>query len=656
MSGGQIAWPDRAGDTGLAEAREHFLAAEPIDAGRVREVILASWWRSRRWDVAAGHGELPRVRDPGRHTLLARGALPVLRNLHENLGDQPISVILADARGVVLSRLTADRDLERHLDGAHLAAGFSYAEEFAGTNAIGTALESGQAAQVSGHEHYAERLEDLACAAALIHHPTSGKTLGAVGLTCWRKDGGPLLVTLAQSTADQITHALLTSSGEREVQLLQEYLRACRHAGGIVFALTGDLVMMNGYARDALDPGDQAAVLGHASEALAGGHLDPVDVELPTGARALMYCRPLRGPGQQGAAAGVVHVKLAELPGTLEPGSRPKARRFLPGLIGAGPLWLRGCDEVDAAYASGEWLAVKGEPGTGKLSLLRAVCARRNPAGAFHVLDAATPGDHDWLARALSELLEGEGSLVIRHADRLSTQRLRALWLALEQTLAAGRQKELWVAVTISRSPLNTDMASLLQFFPGTVELPPLRQHIEDMHELVPFFLARLSHSGSLACSPEAMQLLLRSGWPGNIEQLRQVLTTVASHRRAGTIRPGDLPPECWTVSRRLLSPLESMERDAIVQSLLDYQGNKLQAAGSLGMSRATIYRKIHEYGIVTPARPHDITPQLEPRHAAGAEHARWVTAALMGMLAGQLARPGPPAGALTHAFRALAG
>jgi hypothetical protein len=239
------------------------------------------------------------------------------------------------------------------------------------------------------------------------------------------------------------------------------------------------------------------------------------------------------------------------------------------------------------------------------------------------VLDAATPGDHDWLARALSELLEGEGSLVIRHADRLGTQRLRTLWLALEQTLAAGRQKQLWVAVTISRSPLDTGMASLLQFFPGTVELPPLRQHIEDLHELVPFFLARLSHSGSLTCSPAAMQLLLRSGWPGNIEQLRQVLTTVASHRRTGTIRPDDLPPQCWTVSRRLLTPLESMERDAIVQSLLDYQGNKLQAAGSLGMSRATIYRKIHEYGILTPAPQHHITPHLEPRHAAGAAHAR---------------------------------
>jgi transcriptional regulator of acetoin/glycerol metabolism len=69
-----------------------------------------------------------------------------------------------------------------------------------------------------------------------------------------------------------------------------------------------------------------------------------------------------------------------------------------------------------------------------------------------------------------------------------------------------------------------------------------------------------------------------------------------------GAIQPRDLPPECWTVSRRLLSPLEAMERDAIVQSLLDTEGNKAKAAESLGMSRATIYRKIHEYGIVIPA------------------------------------------------------
>jgi len=134
------------------------------------------------------------------------------------------------------------------------------------------------------------------------------------------------------------------------------------------------------------------------------------------------------------------------------------------------------------------------------------------------------------------------------------------------------------------------------------VELPPLRHHIEDLHELVPFLLAKLNRTGQLTCSPEAMQLLLRSSWPGNTEQLWQVLKQVVQHRRTGTIHPNDLPPECWTVSRRLLSPLESMERDAIVASLLDHEGNKVKAAKSLGMSRATIYRKIHEYRIVVPA------------------------------------------------------
>jgi len=602
MSGGAIVRPDVTDDTRLAEAREHFLAAEPIEPGQVRDMILASWWRSRRWNVAADHIDLCYIRDPDLDTPLTRSALPVLRSLREDLEGQPVSVILADARGVLLSRLTADRDLERHLDGVQLVPGFSYAEEFVGTNGIGTALESGQAAHVFGHEHYAEHLEDLACAAVPVRHPISGKTVGAVDLTCWRKDAGALLIALAQSTAGRITQALLNDSSAGEVELLQEYLRACQHAAGIVFALNDDMVMMNDYSRDVLDPGDQAAMLGTAAEALAAGNLGPVDVELPSGARARMYCRPVRGKGQRRLAGGVAHVKLIELASKLALETGPQPRRFLPGLVGSGPLWLRGCDQVEAAYAAGEWLALEGEPGAGKLALIQAVHRRRDPAGAFHVLDAAEAADHHWLVRALGELLEGKGSLVIRHVDRLSALRLRALWIALEHSLAAGRQEMLWVAVTLSQSPVTADLAGLLQFFPRTVELPPLRHHIEDLHELVPFFLAKLNHHGQLACSPEAMQLLLRSSWPGNTGQLWQVLSRVVHHRRTGMIYPRDLPPECWTVSRRLLNPLESMERDAIVQSLLDCDGNKVKAAESLGMSRATIYRKIHQYGIVTPA------------------------------------------------------
>jgi sigma-54 dependent transcriptional regulator, acetoin dehydrogenase operon transcriptional activator AcoR len=101
---------------------------------------------------------------------------------------------------------------------------------------------------VFGHEHYAENLEDLACAGAPILHPISGKTIGAVDLTCWRKDAGQLLIALARTTAEQVRQALLTHSNIRELALFQAYLRACRRTTGIVMAFNDDIVMMNDQA------------------------------------------------------------------------------------------------------------------------------------------------------------------------------------------------------------------------------------------------------------------------------------------------------------------------------------------------------------------------------------------------------------------------
>jgi len=600
MSRSVTARPRLATGDPLATNRERFLTAEPVEPNQVRDTILASWWRSRRWNVAADRIDLSYVRDPDLDTPLTRSAMPVLRQLRESLEGQPISVILTDANGVVLTRMAADHDLDRHLDSVKLAPGFSYAEELVGTNGIGTALEIGRSAHVFGHEHYAEKLEDLACAGVPIHHPVSGKTVGAVDLTCWRKDADPLLIALAKTTAEQITQALFTAGTAPELELLQEYLRACRHAGGMVVALNSDMVMMNEHARQTLDPGDQVVLLGHAADALANPEPATVVIELPSGARARLQCRPVRGRGQPG---GVVQVKLIEQLEVALPADalvQTPARMFLPGLVGSGALWLRACHQVDAAYACTEWLALQGEGGVGKLAVLRATHQRRNPAGRFRVLDAADAPDHRWQADARRELLEGEGSLVIRHVERLNARRMHALSAALQE--AQGRQRALWVAITLTDGKESVPLARLLRFFPGTVELPPLRHHVEDLHDLVPFFLGKLSHPAQLTCSVSAMQLLLRSTWPGNTEQLWQVLRRVVQHRRTGVIQPADLPPECWTVSRRLLSPLESMERDAIVRALLDSGGNKLRAAKSLGMSRATIYRKVHEYGIVAPA------------------------------------------------------
>ena len=586
-----------AGDR-LATARDRFLASQPVDRTVVREPILASWWRSKEWKVAADRLRLDYLRAPDLESTLARAAAPVLRHLHQQLDGQPISIILTDAAGLVLLRYTGDHDLERHLDSIMLAPGFSYAEAVVGTNGIGTALESGGPAHVFGHEHYAEHLEGMACAGVPVRDPVSGKTVGVIDLTCWRRDADSLMISLVQSTAGQISQALGEVSNSRDLRLLQEYTRSCRHTGGIVLALGQDVVMLNDHARKALSPVDQAVLISQATEALgrplsSGG----VTVDLPSGAVARMFCRPV----EHGRLPdGVVHVKLITQADPAVEVPAQRAPMSLPGLVGHGAPWRRACRAAEAAYEHGEWLTLEGESGVGKLALVRAVHQRHNPAAPCHVVDV-TAGT-DWLADVREELADGTGLLVIRHVDALNARQLRALTETLAGAKTADREAAPRVAITLNREQASADLTGLLRLFPGTVRVPPLRHHNEDLRELVPFFLGKLSQQGRVNCSPAAMQLLLRHTWPGNATQLWQVLKQVVQHRRTGQIMPHDLPPECWTVSRRVLSPLESIERDAIVQSLLDHSGNKIRAARALGMSRATIYRRIHEYGIVTPA------------------------------------------------------
>ena len=580
----------------LAEARERFLAAEPVNPAAVREPILASWSRSREWNVAADRLDPTFLGPPDLDSALARAAEPVLRNLHEQLEGQPISIVLTDANGLVLLRFTGDRDLERHLDAIRLAPGFCYAEELVGTNGIGTALESGGPAHVFGHEHYAERLEGMACAAAPVRDPMSGKTVGVLDLTCRRGHADALMISLAWSTADQLSQALAEISAGRNVRLLQEYARTCRHTGGIVLALGNDVVMLNDHARQALSPADQAELISQATEALGRRCAGAVTVDLTGGVVARMFCHPLV------PADGVFHVKLAAPAAPSELAAAGSVA--LPGLVGKGAVWRRACRAAEASYERGEWLILEGEAGVGKLALIRAVHQRRNPAAPCHVLDSGDARrERDWLARARSELVDGTGMLIIRHLHALSARQVRALAGALGDAQAAGQEETLRVAVTLDRSAARADLTGLLRLFPGTVTVPPLRHHSEDVPELVPFFLRRLGQQGRVSCSAAAMQLLLRHTWPGNAAQLWRVLKLVMQRRRLGQILPADLPPECWTVSRRVLSPLESLERDAIVASLFDNGGNKIQAARALGMSRATVYRRIREYGIVTPPR-----------------------------------------------------
>jgi transcriptional regulator of acetoin/glycerol metabolism len=578
-----------------------------VESGTVRDGILASWRRSRDWHVPADHLELPFNRDLDRKSRLANSADGVISTACTQYAGEPISIVLTDAAGVVLDRRTGDSRLQQKLDDVWLAPGFSYAEQFAGTNGIGTTLEGRRPAQVFGHEHYVEHLEDLACAGAPIRHPTTGKVLGILDLTCWRSEANPAMITAAASIAEQIEEALLAQVGRRELALLHDYLLACRRNRGAILAISTDVVMMNDSARELIDPQDQVALLEQATEALAGGKIRVFTTSLPSGATARVHCKP--SWSESATIGGVVQVQLlaTELAASwTDDGSRTHAHTT-PGVVGTSMLWTKCCQEVQAHLRSGDWLDLEGEAGVGKLTVARSAHLAITPDAHLRVLDADDCADdradpESWLRGVVDELARKAGTLVLRHVDRLTGEVLRALTGLLKETLRSTDHPRNWVVVTRSSdTPSSAALDDLIGCFPSSVQVPPLRHHIEDLPALVHLFIARLTRGAHLACSPEAMRLLMRNQWPGNVEQLRGMLLKVVAHRRTGVIKLADLPADAMATTRRVLSPLESIERDAVVETLINTAGNCAQAALHLGMSRATIYRKIRYYGINVP-------------------------------------------------------
>ncbi len=584
----------------VAAAKEQFFGAGAVDDGFVRDAILASWVRSRQFHIAAEPFEPPFVDRPDSESKLEHSAESVLAATSAQFASEPASLILTDADGVVLDRRIADPGLRRKLDRVRLMPGFSYAERFAGTNGIGTALEARGPAQVFGHEHYVEHLEDLACAGAPIHHPVTGKVVGLVDLTCWRRDANRMMAAVVATLAQRIGEALLADTGHRELALLRDYMAACRRGAGPVLAVSNDLVMLNDVARHLIDPRDQAPLLGTAIEALTDGKPRVVTLVLPSGGTARMHCKPSWHEHAQ--TGGIVQVQLfPPLPSTGRRlvGSLP-AGWARNGAHGTSPRWLKCLTAVDRQVQTGEWLDVHGEPGVGKVTVVRAAALSAAPGTRIRVFDGADPAD-GWLDEVDTELHGESGTIVLRHVDLLPG----ASWPVLTEALLAARDRphRPWVVLTrTTRAQVDPRLVRLIGCFPNSVEVPPLRHHLDDLPDLVAGLLARLSKGDDLRCSAEAMRVLLRLEWAGNIAQLLTILQKTAERRRTGTITESDLPAECRATSRRVLTPMESIERDAIVDALTGANGNRAQAAQHLGMSRATIYRKIRQYGVSVPS------------------------------------------------------
>jgi DNA-binding NtrC family response regulator len=152
---------------------------------------------------------------------------------------------------------------------------------------------------------------------------------------------------------------------------------------------------------------------------------------------------------------------------------------------------------------------------------------------------------------------------------------------------------------------LREDLYYRLNVF--TIEMPPLRERLEDLSLLIESFVQHftaLNHKPITGIDEDCLTALRYHPWPGNVRQLRNVIERAVILCRSGSISMADLPPEFKITAQkepglfqmRLGTSLDDIEREVISRTIEFVGGNKTHAAQVLGISAKTLYNRLERY------------------------------------------------------------
>ena len=313
----------------------------------------------------------------------------------------------------------------------------------------------------------------------------------------------------------------------------------------------------------------------------------------------------------------VLHDRLAQW-------RRKLAGQFhLDRLVGESAALRQVRQQVELSATSTASVSIVGPPGSGRQHAARAIHYGRAAQGAGPLVPLACP----LLATSLLET-----TLRAMARTGAATQRPATLWLCDVEDLDDELQQQLvrelagnrtFRLIATSREPLavlagagkfRADLACAL----ATIEirLPPLAERMEDLPLLTQLFVEEQNRQGTkqlAGLSPEALDRLAIFPWPGNVEELAEVIAAAHQAAEGPRITPADLPAKIQYSLDAAARPrrveetivledfLARIEEELIRRAMAQAKGNKTKAARLLGMTRPRLYRRLVQLGLEEP-------------------------------------------------------
>ncbi len=308
------------------------------------------------------------------------------------------------------------------------------------------------------------------------------------------------------------------------------------------------------------------------------------------------------------------------------------------GMVGQSAEMQKILRIITRVASSKHPVLIVGENGTGKHRLARAIhdggifrdrpfvavdCASSTPGVLEAELFGYVKGAFTGSSKAKDGLIQSAngGTLFLHDVSELTLEMQSKLLRTLQdrEIKPLGSNKPIALDIRVIAST-SRDMEAAIQqgtfrrdlFFRLNVvnfRLPPLRERKQDIPLLVDVILKRVCGDKGLtySLSPEAMKTLMAYEWPQNVRELEHCLERAAATASGPILAVDDLPPQVQTahlwvrpgvkVMNNGIVPLAEIEKQAIMSTLEQLNGDKQMAARLLGIGKTTLYRKLREYG-----------------------------------------------------------